>query len=256
MLTGGSLMIEGVDPEPVEWLNPTSEVPVVLICEHAGQRIPQNLKSLGLGEGIIELHVAWDVGAGAVTRLMAGILGCTAVLQRYSRIVIDCNRPTHAMDAIPAITDGVTVPGNQGLTDRDRDQRIAEIFDPFNEAVTEARSTGRKMLLSIHSFTPELLSIPGKRPWHMGFLFRRDAETSARLIDAVRDLRPNLILALNEPYSIDAESDWFVPHHGEGSGLPHSLVEIRHDLITDENGQSEYAALLSQAVKNLMETSC
>ncbi|GAA6203026.1 N-formylglutamate amidohydrolase [Aquicoccus sp. SU-CL01552] len=256
MLTPSTLLVRGVDPDPVEWVNPGSTVPVLLVCEHAGQVVPRNLDRLGLPDDVIGEHIGWDIGAAAVTHAMAENLGCAAILQRYSRIVIDCNRPTDADDLIPEMTDGQPVPGNRELTTADRDKRIAEIFAPFDAAVTQARSSGTELLLSIHSFTPELLSTPGLRPWHIGFLCRQDTDTSERLLAKIRVLRTDFTLALNEPYQIDSKSDWFVPNHGEASGIPHSLIEIRNDLIRHPDGQRELADLLSQAVRSILEAPC
>ncbi|SDJ53570.1 N-formylglutamate amidohydrolase [Salipiger marinus] len=250
------LLAHGIDPHPVESLPARTDIPVLLVCEHAGQSVPEVLDGLGLDRETLDLHVGWDIGAAAVTRAMARELGCEAVLQRYSRLVIDCNRPTGAPDAFPAVSDGVQVPGNAALNAADRRRRIDEIFTPYNEAVTTARSGPRKLLLSIHSFTPEMRTRPGARPWHIGFLCRKDTATSQALLNAVADIRPGMNLALNQPYQIDDESDWFVPTHGEASGLPHSLVEIRHDLIRTPEGQADMASLLCKAVRNLLESKC
>ena len=250
------LLAAGLDPDPVEHIPARGDIAVLLVCEHAGQAVPGALDGLGLEAGAIDLHVGWDIGAAAVTRAMARELGCTAILQRYSRLVIDCNRPTSAPDAIPQVPDGVPVPGNAGLTEADRKQRIDEIFTPFHDAVTAARSGRRVLLLSIHSFTPEMRTRPGLRPWDIGFLCRNDTATSQALLDAVAAERPDMKLALNEPYQIDDESDWFVPVHGEGSGLPHSLVEIRNDLVRTPEGQAEMAALLCKAVRSVLESQC
>lgn len=256
MLSSPTLLIEGVDPEPVEWVNPASAVPVLLVCEHAGQAVPRKLDGLGLPDGEIDQHVGWDVGAAAVTRFMAETLGCPAVLQRYSRVVVDCNRPPEAADFIPEVTDGLRVPGNLGLDAAGRAARQAEIFAPFDAAVTQARARGPKLLLAIHSFTPELLSVPGLRPWHIGFLCRHDTETSERLLAEIAAMRGDLNLALNQPYQIDTESDWFVPRHGEASGIAHSLIEIRNDLVRHADGQREYADLLCRAVRKILEFPC
>ena len=255
-MSGRGLLQPGLDPAPVGWVNRGAVSPVLLICEHAGKTVPQSLGDLGLSPETMNLHIGWDPGAAAVTRAMAQRLGCPAVLQPYSRLVIDCNRPPEAIDAMPEVSDGVTVPGNLGLSPAARAVRTAEIFEPFHAAVTEARMAGPRILLSVHSFTPQLLSRGRPRPWDIGFLGRRDIATSQQLLDEVRRLRPDLTLALNQPYQIDDQSDWFVPKHGEASGLPHSLIEIRHDLIADAAGAEEMAGLLCRAVEPLLETTC
>lgn len=256
MLTTASLLCPGKDPDPVERIDAAENVPVLLVCEHAGQHVPAALQGLGVPRNTLDLHVGWDVGAAAVTRAMASELGCSAILQRYSRLVIDCNRPANAPDSIPEVSDGVIIPGNQALADHAREARVAEIFKPFDIAVTEARRAGPRLLLSIHSFTPMLQSEPRPRPWHLGFLCRKDTRTSTDLMQSVARLRPDMTLALNEPYQIDSASDWFVPEHGEASGLPHSLIEIRHDLIRDAAGQARIARLLCESVRNFLEAKC
>ncbi|MBN9890348.1 N-formylglutamate amidohydrolase [Pelagibaca abyssi] len=256
MTASAHLLTAGSDPDPVERIRPASDLPVLLLCEHAGQAVPVELGGLGLEPGTLDLHVGWDIGAAAVTRLMAQELGCGALLQRYSRLVIDCNRPPEAPDAMPERSDGITVPGNVALGASDRARRIDEVFTPYNDAVLEARRAGGPMLLSVHSFTPELRTRPGARPWHVGFLCRKDRQTSQALLDAIAARRPDLNLVLNQPYQIDDESDWFVPAHGEASGLPHSLIEIRNDLIDTPQGQAEMAALLCGAVRTVLETQC
>ncbi|WP_158971529.1 N-formylglutamate amidohydrolase [Chachezhania sediminis] len=250
------LLRPDADPAPVAWVNRGAVSPILLVCEHAGRAVPQALNGLGLTADQLSLHIGWDPGAAAVTRAMAQRLDCPAVLQAYSRLVIDCNRPPAAPDAMPETSDGVTIPGNAGLSPADRAARTREIFDPFHAAVTAARTHGPQILLSIHSFTPRLMSRGGPRPWHIGFLGRRDMATSERLMAGVRRLRPGLSVALNEPYQIDDLSDWFVPRHGEPSGLPHSLIEVRNDLIGDAAGADEIAALLCRAVEPLLENAC
>ncbi|WP_323776208.1 N-formylglutamate amidohydrolase [Leisingera sp.] len=239
------------DPAPVELLNSASRHPVLLVCEHAGQQIPERLSGLGLSRTDLDRHIGWDIGAAAVTRKLAHAMGAPAVLQAYSRLVIDCNRPPEAPDAMPLISDGTPVPGNRGLTQQDRAARVSGIFAPYQAAVTETRGQPeRQLLISIHSFTARMAG--EVRPWDIAFLYRGDADTPERLRHALLEQAPELSVGMNEPYQIDDESDWFVPRHGEASGLPHSLIEIRNDLIADDAGQSRWAGLLRTAIESLL----
>lgn len=110
MNEAGFSLLTGRDPNPVEIVNADSRSPVVLFCEHAGQAIPERLAGLGISRQDLDAHIGWDIGAEAVARHMAQILGAPLVIQRYSRLVIDCNRPPQAPDAMPEISDGVAVP--------------------------------------------------------------------------------------------------------------------------------------------------
>lgn len=240
------------DPHPVEVVNAQSGHPLLLICEHAGQAIPAMLGDLGLEEGEIDRHIGWDIGAEGVARHMAATLGCTLIVQRYSRLVIDCNRPPDAHDSMPEISDGTAIHANRGLRDHERAARVAEIFDPFQQAVSEHLDrVPRTAAMSIHSFTPVMRGFA--RPWDIGFLFRKDEVTSTSLAGHVRAARPELVIGMNEPYTVDDESDWFVPRHGEARGLPHSLIEIRNDHIEHAEGQERWAGLLAGVLSRWLE---
>ncbi len=238
--------------EAVELVNGDSEADCLLVCEHAGRAVPDHLDGLGLDDDVLCRHIGWDIGAGDVTRLLAERLGAPAVLQRYSRLVIDCNRPTDAPDSIAPISDGVTVPGNLGLSDDERAWRIARIFQPFHQAVVDLlEQPGRRAVFAIHSFTPALGGVD--RPWDAGFLYRRDKRTGRLLGEALAAEQPSLRIGYNQPYQIDDRSDWFVPVHGEARGLPHSLIEIRNDHIRDRPGVVRWAEDLAKAIAVTME---
>ncbi len=241
------------DPEPVELINADSAHPVLLVCEHAGQVVPEWLDDLGLPAGALDDHNGWDIGARAVTLRIAENLGAPAVLQRYSRLLIDCNRPPEAPDSIPEISHGTPVPANRNLTGAQRQARVAEVFQPFHLATTALLDhPGRRAAFAIHSFTPVLAGVA--RPWDIGFLFRHDTETSHRLSGAVARIRPELNIGMNQPYQIEDASDWFVPRHGEAMGVAHSLVEIRNDYLRDAAGQTAWADLLSSAIITFLES--
>lgn len=245
-------LLSAHDPAPVEQINSASTHPVLLVCEHAGKRIPEKLFDLGVHHDELERHIGWDIGAAAVTRLLAAMLGAPAVLQTYSRLVIDCNRPPHAPDAMPQISDATPVPGNQGLSKSERVARVAEIFDPYQTAVTKARlHPSRRMIISVHSFTAKLAD--ELRPWDVAFLYRGDTDTPSKLRQSLLTQEPGLKVGMNEPYQIEDASDWFVPQHGEASGLPHSLIEIRNDLISDHDGQTHWASLMKNAIESVIE---
>jgi predicted N-formylglutamate amidohydrolase len=92
------------------------------------------------------------------------------------------------------------------------------------------------------------------RPWHAGFLTRASLDTAKTLIMAIQKRQPDLTLAINEPYTIDNETDWFIPHYAEALDLPHCLIEIRNDQIDHHEGAIFWAELLAEAINELMET--
>jgi predicted N-formylglutamate amidohydrolase len=246
------LLFAGTDPAPYSTVNAKSDYPVVLVCEHAGQAIPRQLGDLGISQAALDSHIGWDIGAGGVTRCLAEALGAPAIFQSYSRLVIDCNRPVDAPDAMPEISDGIVIPANRNLDTPARNARVDEIFAPFHAAIDNlVAQSPRRVLLSIHSFTARLAGI--QRPWDMGFLYREDTHTSTRLAAHIKAQQPALIIGLQQPYIIDDDADWFVPVHGEQRGMAHSLIEIRNDHIETSETQIHWAHLLEETIRRLLK---
>lgn len=239
------------DPSPYEVVNGDSTYPVVLVCEHAGRLIPKSLGAMGLSDEARRAHIAWDIGAEAVSRLVAEALGARLVLQRYSRLVIDCNRPPDSDSSMPLVSDAIPVPGNHALSLDARQQRIDTIFEPFQRAVhAQIKQPACRAVLSIHSYTRTMAGM--RRPWDIGLLFREDTRTSQALARHFESFVPGDRIGLNQPYQIDDESDWFVPRHGEANGLQHSLIEICNDLIDTSTGQRRWAENLSTVISQFV----
>ncbi|MEM9061841.1 MAG: N-formylglutamate amidohydrolase [Pseudomonadota bacterium] len=240
------------DPEPVEILHPTSSADVLLVCEHAGREVPAQLNGLGISNEVLESHRGWDIGAASVAQRLAVHLDAPLVLQRYSRLVIDANRPPGSASSIPEISHGAEIPANRDLSEAKRTARVSEILEPMDAAIEETfERFPRRAAFSVHSYTPELNGV--YRPWQAGMLTRRSPETAKRLIATLRREASDLNVAMNEPYQIEDDGDWFIPHHAEPRGLPHSLIEIRNDEISDDAGAARWAALLATAISEVLE---
>src|SRR5580704_15422312 len=147
------------EPDPVRVLRPEGASDFVLAADHAGQLIPRALGTLGLDASEQLRHIAWDIGIAAVTETLSDGLDATAVLQTYSRLVIDCNRAPNHPTSIPTISETTAIPGNKGLSATARDARKTAIFDPYHAAIAElldhrAGASRRSVLAAMHSFTP------------------------------------------------------------------------------------------------------
>lgn len=251
-LADDSSILRPSDPAPVSIVNGQSRVPLLLLCEHAGQSIPRCLNGLGVTRQVIDSHRGWDIGALAVARDVAARLGAPLVIQNYSRLVIDANRPPESAHAVPAEVDGVAIPGNVGITRAQQRQRAKEIFAPLDAVLTELmHDLQPRGCFSIHSFTPVLGGVP--RPWHAGFLSRRDTSTAERLMRSIAAQHPDMVMAVNEPYRIEDETDWFIPRHAEPSGAAHALIEIRNDLIARPEGAALWAGLIADAISTVLQ---
>ncbi len=240
------------DPDPVEVMHPDSGSEVLLVCEHAGWAVPAALGDLGIPRSVLDSHRGWDIGAAAVARRLAEHLQAPLVLQAYSRLVLDANRPPGSATSIPDVSHGAEIPGNRALTPDQKAARVRDIFDPMDRAITAALDRApRRAVFSIHSFTPRLDG--AHRPWHAGMLTRTSPETGERLIASLRKQAPGLTLAMNEPYRIEDDGDWFIPRHAEPRGLPHTLIEIRNDEIADDAGAARWAQWLARAITDVLE---
>ncbi|MHC6157478.1 N-formylglutamate amidohydrolase [Bradyrhizobium elkanii] len=247
-------MLSLSDPRPVEVVNAGARADFVLICERAGASIPKQLKNLGLPTAELLRHIAYDIGAEDVARRLADQLAAPLVLQPYSRLVIDCNRPFDAPDCIPKVSDGTTVPGNLLLNESDRRQRYTEIHEPFHREVTllldyRAAVGVPTTLIAVHSVTPQLTGA-GERPWQLGVLSNGDRTFAERFLVSFQRRNPTILSTHNEPYLVDDTSNYTIPMHGEARGLPHLLLEIRNDLIGDAEGQRLWAELIAQALED------
>jgi predicted N-formylglutamate amidohydrolase len=129
------MLLTDDDPAPFEVLNPDGESDFVLTADHAGRAIPAALGDLGVPASEMERHIAWDIGIAEVTRHMARLLDAPAILQTYSRLVIDCNRDPSWPSAMPEVSEFTPVPGNVGLTEAQRADRVAAIFTPYHARI-------------------------------------------------------------------------------------------------------------------------
>ncbi len=232
------------EPGPVELLRADGTARFVLTADHAGRAIPRGLGGLGLCEAELTRHIAWDIGIAGVTRRLSALLDAPAVLQRYSRLVIDCNRPAHVAGAFPEVSEATRVPGNAGLGEEAKAVRRAAVFMPYHEAIGRVvAARGRPVYVAMHSFTPVYMD--RARPMHVAVLYNRNPVLSRALAGLLRE-EGGLVVAENEPYRVTDETDYGVPVHAERRGLDYVEIEIRQDLIEDEAGQAEWAARLAR----------
>jgi predicted N-formylglutamate amidohydrolase len=238
---------------PVHELNPKSTSPFFLTSDHYGRLIPRALGDLGVAASEWERHIAWDIGIAGVAERVSQALGAHLIAQRYSRLVIDCNRPLDVPSSIPDISEVTRIPGNEALPRDAVAQRQQSIFAPYHERITQAldaraRDNRPTILISLHSFTPVYTGI--SRPWHIGTLYNRDSRLPRRLLDLLR-AEPGLVVGDNQPYAVSDITDYTIPVHGEQRGLLHTGIEIRQDLITEETGQREWAERLVRLLRKL-----
>ena len=226
---------------------------LVLVADHASNRVPEELGDLGLPEAEFRRHIAWDIGVEAVTRGLAARLGVPAVLSRVSRLVIDANRGDDDPTLVMRLSDGAVIPGNARIDGAERRRRIEAYWRPYDEAIRDTIDAGftagrPPIILSMHSFTPIWRGWP--RPWHCGVLWDADPRLPELLIDRLRG-DPALVVGDNEPYDGALAGDTMY-RHGTRRGLAHAIVEIRQDLVGDAAGAAAWVDRLAPILEEAM----
>lgn len=226
---------------------------ILILCDHASNHIPAQYSALGLSPYDLGRHIAYDIGVDGVTRRLAQRLGAPALLGRFSRLLVDPNRGLDDPTLIMRLSEGTLVPGNARLSEADVGQRIANFYLPYDQAIARwldamSASGTPPMVFSIHSFTPVYKGV--RRPWDVGILWDRDDRLARPLLDGL-GVDPTLVVGDNEPYSGALEGDtlW---RHATRRGLSNALVEIRHDLISDDEGIEAWANRLTELLEPIV----
>jgi predicted N-formylglutamate amidohydrolase len=240
---------EEISPPVARVINVQGSSSYVLLCEHASRYIPAEYEGLGLPESELRRHIAWDIGAEQVAMRLSRHLDAPLIAANYSRLLIDLNRPVGSATSVPQVSESTVVSGNADLSAVEHRKRIDSYFTPFQNCVgqlLDARKVAGSSttIIGIHSFTPIYNGVA--RPWQAGILFRKSARFGRTLALALGG--PAGGIAENQPYQIDDESDYTVPVHGEARGLDAVLVEIRQDLISSDQGATDWARRLATAL--------
>lgn len=230
----------------------SADAGLVILCDHARNALPDEYGTLGLRKDEFSRHIAFDIGAEALTEALARRLGVPAVLSGFSRLLIDPNRGEDDPTLVMRLSDGTVVPGNHPIDRAEIDKRLDRFHRPYHQAIDmvldDCMASGTPpMVFSIHSFTPAWKGVP--RPWHAAMLWDADPRLNLFMIDGLRR-DPAMIVGNNEPYDGALLNDTMY-RHATTRGLAQGLIEVRQDLISDESGVAEWvnriAPLLEEA---------
>lgn len=241
-----------------EALNTAAKSRVLVLCDHASNRVPADINggSLGISAQDMSRHIAYDVGARGTSIALAEMLAAPMIACRFSRLVIDPNRGEEDPTILMKIYDHTIVEGNRHADATEKQRRIETHHRPYHAAVaaklSEIVDTGEvPILVSVHSFTPQLNGRP-MRPWHIGILWDKDGRIAEPLIAKLAE-NPDICVGNNEPYSGELQGDTMYSHATK-NGYPHVLIELRHDLIDTVEGQQKWAAILAAPLQEILAT--
>lgn len=236
--------------EPVEKIVGDPATGLLLICDHASRALPPEYGDLGLPPSAFERHIAYDIGARAVTLELARALGAPAVLSTFSRLLIDPNRGADDPTVVMKLSDGTVIPGNHPLSQGELERRLALFHAPYriavDAAIDEAFAAGiAPAVFSVHSFTPQWKGF--RRPWDVAMLWDADPRFTLPMLEALRAIG-GLTVGDNEPYDGALRNDTLYTHC-TARGLAHALIEIRQDQIGDEPGVRRWADILTPMLR-------
>lgn len=232
-----------------EILNEDSAARVVLICDHASNHLPDEYGTLGLNPHYLATHIAWDIGAGALTRQLSRELGAVAVLARHSRLLIDTNRSLDDPTLMVESSEGKEIPGNLELPQAEREKRILSYYAPFHEAcerVLAPRMAAEPLVVGIHTFTPIYEHV--KRSWEISVMWNQDDRLAKVLGDCFE--AEGFHVGWNQPYS-GRHLFCTMDYHGARNKLAHATLEVRQDLVQDKKGQDLFGRLISKGFQKI-----
>lgn len=239
-------MLEAVLDDAVERVRGgEGRCPVLLTCEHASEHLPAPWSWSPADARLSGTHWAWDLGIADLVRLLAGGLEATAVLSRATRLLVDVNRPLDSDTLFRSVADGEPIALNTAITEADRAARIAQFYEPYHRAIDEeVERIQPRLILSLHSFTP-VYEGGAPREVEIGVLWDVDEALGHQWTAALS--RGRFRVVEQEPYSGKGFM-YSAQHHATRANIPAIELEIRNDLLQDDQAVVELASLIANAL--------
>lgn len=230
--------------KPFHKIAATKDVPLFIFGDHASRHIPEGYDNLGLSGEDLTRHIAWDIGTEVIVRRLCEYYGAAGQVAGVSRLVIDMNRDTAMPSSIPVDSDGTAVPGNQDLTNEERQARIDTYHTPYHAALNASLNAYEDpLVISMHSFTakPDLGEY---RLLDIGLLVKHDEPSAQALEEMFMRLGRNFTLGMNEPYSAHV-LNYTIDTAVAARGFRHLAIEINQDLIDTDEKALDMATVLA-----------
>lgn len=225
----------------------SKSAPLMLTCEHASLRLPEPWRWPEADLPLVGTHWSFDLGAEDLTREMAAASGATAILSRFTRLLVDPNRPLDSPTLFRDVADGNPVALNQHIDDDDRGHRIA-YYDAYHRALADLATQAPPLLLSIHTFTPVYEG--QRRQVDLGILFDSAEEEARQVLEALLDT--GLQVELNQPWSGRNGLMYSVESHATRNSRRALEIELRQDHATDPEFRQWFVPRLLEAMTRLV----
>lgn len=196
---------------------------LVLTCEHAGNRIPENYRYLFMEEeSILQTHRGYDPGAFDVYKALVSMADFNAEHQ-VSRLLIEVNRSLHHSSLFSIYT--------RDLSTLEKNKIIENYYFPYRNSVERSIhkyiAKGEEVLhFSIHSFTPQLLG--EIRNTDIGLLYDpgkvEEKEFCKRFKREIELQNPDIKVRFNYPYL--GKADGFTTYLRKKFPYNYSGVEL------------------------------
>jgi predicted N-formylglutamate amidohydrolase len=218
---------------------------IVCVADHASNAVPPDI-DLGIPAHLLDEHIALDIGTEAIAERLARDHAIPGHIAAVSRLVCDLNREEDAPGLVPDASDGHPIPGNVGVH---REGRLDRFHRPYHTALADWLDAARpRLILSLHSFTPQLASRAEERPWQVGVLYNID-DRAARIAIPLLAAQ-GLTVGDNLPYS-GRDLNYTMNRHAEAYGRAYLGIEIRQDLAQTVADHARWAALLADIAQRV-----
>ena len=245
------------EPPPFEVAGREARSPFLIVCDHAGHRLPRALAGLGLPEAAMATHIAWDIGAGGVAQRLAAALDAFLSGSRTPGWRSTATARSTRRTRSPPLSERTSIPGNQQLPPGAAEARAPRDLHPYHEeirATLDRRQTAGRASVSSPCTASRRSSwkspvrgtsacsttaIPAWPSRSCGAAARR-RRSGGRRQPALRGRRPHRLSA--------------GPSRRSGAGSPHVEIEIDRTSSPSERAEAwaeRLARLLPIAARTL-----
>lgn len=173
--------------------------------------------------------------------------GSPALVARFSRLLIDANRPLESDTLIRDKCDNKSVKIGTNVTSQDRQKRIDLYWTPYRKAFDDLLQeyTAAEMVLGVHSFTP---NYEGQlRQVEIGVLCTSEHVGVAEKLNSAFN-EAGYVSKINEPWTGDICDVLKTANKRGKTGI---VVEFRQDLIVLPKWKSKVERVLMASLNDL-----